>query len=129
MSTHEHHDDGHGGGGQKSFFGKLSHFFFTYLWSTDHKMIGKQFLFTGLTYFILGGLLALGVRWQLAWPGTQVPLVGLLNGHFFDPGPDGGHIFAAVDGRSYNMLFTMHASVMIFFVIIPLLSGAFGNYL
>ncbi|MEI6231906.1 MAG: cbb3-type cytochrome c oxidase subunit I [Planctomycetota bacterium] len=110
MSTLEHHGDGHGSAPQ-GLFGKLKHLFFTYGWSTDHKMIGKQFLFTGLTYFILGGLLALGVRWQLAWPGSSVPIYG------------------PVDGRSYNMLFTMHASVMIFFVIIPLLSGAFGNYL
>ena len=116
MSTAEHHDHGHdhGGGDGHGHDGggfSLSRFFFTYVWSTDHKMIAKQFLFSGLAFFCVGGLLALGVRWQLAWPGTSVPF------------------FGTVDGRQYNMLFTMHASVMIFFVIIPLLGGAFGNYI
>src|SRR5258708_11406401 len=86
-------------------------FFFKYIWSTDHKTIGKQFLFTGLNFFIVGGLLALGVRWHLAWPADKVPLIG------------------DVDHKLYNMLFTMHASIMIFLVIIPLLAGAFGNFL
>ena len=44
-----------------------------YLFSTDHKMIGKQFLTVSLGMLVLGGLLALIVRWQLAWPGTAVP--------------------------------------------------------
>ncbi len=115
MSTAELHDHGHdhGSGDGHGHDGggfSLSRFFFTYVWSTDHKMIGKQFLISGLMFFCVGGLLALGVRWQLAWPGTSVPF------------------FGTVDGRQYNMLFTMHASVMIFFVIIPLLGGAFGNY-
>lgn len=86
-------------------------FFFKYIWSTDHKTIGKQFLITGLSFLVVGGLLALAVRWHLAWPKSPVPLYG------------------EVGGKEYNMLFTMHASVMIFFVIIPLLSGAFGNFL
>ncbi len=43
-------------------------FWRTYVFSTDHKMIGRQFLFLGLLMMILGGLLALVVRWQLAWP-------------------------------------------------------------
>ena len=86
-------------------------FFFKYLWSTDHKTIGKQFLITGLIFFFVGGLLALAVRWHLAWRDAPVPLYG------------------AVGGKEYNMMFTMHASIMIFLVIIPLLSGAFGNFL
>lgn len=107
--AHDAHGHSHGGGG--GFMAKLKHIFFTYGWSTDHKMIGKQFLFSGLAFLIIGGLLALGVRWQLAWPGTSAPIIGV------------------IDGAKYNMLFTMHASIMIFFVIIPLLGGAFGNYL
>jgi len=43
----------------------------TYIFSTDHKMIARQFLFMGLFMMILGGLLALIVRWQLAWPETR----------------------------------------------------------
>src|SRR2546427_9395240 len=45
----------------------------TYMFSTDHKMIARQFLFLGLSMMIIGGLLALVVRWELAWPETPVP--------------------------------------------------------
>ena len=45
----------------------------TYIFSLDHKMIGRQFLFMGLLMIIVGGLLAMLVRWQLAWPETPVP--------------------------------------------------------
>ena len=48
----------------------------TYIFSTDHKMIARQFLFMGLLMMIVGGLLALMVRWQLAWPETPVPGLG-----------------------------------------------------
>ena len=85
-------------------------FFFKYVWSTDHKTIGKQFMFSGLLFFLVGGLLALAVRWHLAWPHSPVPLLG------------------EVQGKDYNQLFTMHASIMIFLVIIPMLGGAFGNF-
>ena len=50
----------------------------TYVFSTDHKMIARQFLFLGLFMMIIGGLLALVVRWQLAWPETAVPGLGWL---------------------------------------------------
>ncbi len=93
---------------------------FKYVFSTDHKVIGVQFLFSGLIFFVLGGLLALVVRWQLAWPWRPVPILSKLlwadYGYRMPP-------------ESYNKMFTMHATVMIFFVIIPLLTGAFGNFL
>src|SRR5207249_6794448 len=50
----------------------------TYMFSTDHKMIARQFLFLGLSMMIIGGLLALVVRWELAWPETPVPGLGML---------------------------------------------------
>jgi len=50
----------------------------TYIFSTDHKMIARQFLFLGLFMMIIGGLLALVVRWQLAWPETAVPGLGVI---------------------------------------------------
>jgi cytochrome c oxidase subunit I len=91
-----------------------------YIFSTDHKVIGIQFLFSGLLFFILGGLLALAIRWQVAWPWTPIPVLNRLmwaeHGYRMPP-------------EWYNKLFTMHGSVMIFFVIIPLLTGAFGNFL
>ena len=98
----------------------VGHFVSTYVFSRDHKIIGLQFLFSTLLWFLVGGLLALGIRWQLAWPWTNMPVIGpmLFSG-------EGGQI----SPEFYTTLFTMHATVMIFFVIIPILAGAFGNYL
>ena len=55
----------------------------TYIFSTDHKMIGRQYLFYGLFMMILGGLLALLVRWQLAWP--EQPVLGFGWSSFVKP--------------------------------------------
>jgi heme/copper-type cytochrome/quinol oxidase subunit 1 len=93
-----------------------------YLFSIDHKTIGIQFLFSGLAFFMLGGLLAMLMRWQLAWPSDPahpVPILGKLLQW------DGG----TMPPEMYNMILTLHATVMIFFVLIPLQVGAFGNYL
>src|SRR6516164_1523784 len=89
-----------------------------YIFSEDHKIIGIQFLFTSIIFLGLGGILALLVRIQLAWPHAEIPI---LHAYFQDSGGRMPETF-------YNMLFTMHASVMIFFVIIPFLTGAFGNF-
>ena len=91
-----------------------------YVFSQDHKVIGIQFLFSTLLWFVVGGLLALAVRWQLAWPWENMPIVGPM---LF---PDQG---GQISPEFYTMLFTMHGTVMIFFVIIPILGGAFGNFL
>ena len=48
-------------------------FWHTYVFSTDHKMIAKQYLTLGLAWTLIGGLLAAVMRWQLAWPDTAVP--------------------------------------------------------
>ncbi|HEX3449682.1 MAG TPA: hypothetical protein VHS97_15615, partial [Isosphaeraceae bacterium] len=52
-----------------------STFLTKYVFSTDHKIIGIQFLFSGLIFMVLGGLLAMAVRWQLAWPWSPVPIL------------------------------------------------------
>ena len=56
----------------------VSTFLSTYVFSKDHKVIGLQFLFSTLLWFLIGGLLALAVRWQVAWPWSDVPVVGKL---------------------------------------------------
>ena len=91
-----------------------------YVFSTDHKVIGIQFLFSGLIFFVLGGLLAMAIRWQLAWPWAPMPI--LSQALWADQG-------FRMPPEFYNKLFTMHGTVMIFFVIIPILTGAFGNFL
>jgi cytochrome c oxidase subunit I len=93
----------------------------TYIFSTDHKMIGRQYLFYGLVMMILGGLLALLVRWQLAWPETAVPGFGWVPEPFMFEG--------IIPPETYNAMFTMHATIMIFFVVMPILVGAYGNFL
>ena len=78
---------------------------YDWLTTTDHKKIGILYFFTSLVHFLIGGLLPLAIRAELAQPGLQM-----------------------MDESMYNQLFTMHGSVMIFWVVIPFLAG-FGNYL
>src|SRR6516225_4334745 len=91
-----------------------------YVFSTDHKIIGIQFLISTLIFLSIGGTLAMFVRAQLAWPHAELPIVS-----WFYPSDAGGRM----PPDFYNMLFSMHATIMIFFVIIPILAGAFGNFL
>ncbi len=92
-----------------------------YIFSTDHKVIGCQFLIMSLTFLLIGGLLAMLIRWQLGWPGTAVP-GGAILGEAKAPG-------GIILPEFYNSLVTMHGTVMIFFAIMPLLVGVFGNWL
>ncbi|MFN9294520.1 MAG: cbb3-type cytochrome c oxidase subunit I, partial [Planctomyces sp.] len=115
LETHGH-EHGHAHGHHEQTFIQK------YVFSTDHKVIGIQFLITTLLMLMVGGALALAVRWQLAFPWENMPIVGKLFGVFQG---EGGQI----SPEFYTMLFTMHASVMIFLVIIPVLAGAFGNFL
>jgi len=82
-----------------------------YLWSTDHKMIAKQYLFTGMAMAVIGGWMAYVFRMQLAFPGEAVPGYGL------------------VSSAEYNSMVTNHGTIMIFWVAMPVLIAAFGNYL
>src|SRR6266851_740707 len=93
----------------------------TYVFSTDHKMIARQFLFMALFMMAIGGLMAMLMRWELAFPETAVP------GFHWMPEPymyDG-----AIPPNTYNSMFTMHATIMIFFVVMPILIGCYGNFL
>jgi cytochrome c oxidase subunit I len=96
-------------------------FFRTYVFSTDHKMIGRQFLFMALFMMSIGGLMAMLMRWELAFPETAVPGFGWVPEPFMYEG--------AIPPNTYNAMFTMHATIMIFFVIMPILVGCFGNFL
>ncbi|WP_422929387.1 cytochrome c oxidase subunit I [Singulisphaera sp. PoT] len=113
-SSHSH-DDHHVHEDNRNIFQR-------YVFSSDHKVIGIQFLFSGLIFFVIGGLLAMAIRWQLAWPWSPMPI--LSNALWSDPA-----LGYRMPPEFYNKLFTLHATIMIFFVIIPLLTGAFGNFL
>ena len=90
-----------------------------YVFSMDHKVIAKQFLFLGLFFLLVGGFLAMLIRWQLGYPGEPFPIVGKL----LYPSSNG-----IVNAPSYASLFTVHGTIMIFFAITPILIGAFGNF-
>jgi cytochrome c oxidase subunit 1 len=116
MSSHSnnpqaHHDE-HLHPEPTSFIGK-------YVFSFDHKVIAKQFLFFGLFWAFIGAFLSVMIRWCLAFPGVPLPVVGNL---LF---PSSGGI---IPPDVYTMLFTMHGTIMIFFAITPILIGCFGNF-
>jgi len=81
-----------------------------YVFSTDHKYIAKQYTLTGVVFAFIGGLFAVAFRMQLAWPGIDVPIVGVL------------------DGTKYNMLVTNHAMIMFFWAAMPILLAGLGNF-
>ena len=102
----------------------------TYIFSTDHKMIGRQFLFSSLLMLVVGGLMAMMMRWELAWPETAVPFTSWIPEPFMYTAEPGEAIYGAyMDPAFYNSLFTMHATIMIFFVVMPFMVGGFGNFL
>src|SRR3970282_2985689 len=78
---------------------------YEWLTTTDHKKIGIMYVINSFIFFFVGGVLALVVRTELAQPGLQV----LTNEHV------------------YNEMFTMHATLMIFVFVIPMLAGL-GHY-
>ncbi|HUP20993.1 MAG TPA: cbb3-type cytochrome c oxidase subunit I, partial [Gemmatimonadota bacterium] len=92
-----------------------------YVFSTDHKVIGNQFLFLSLFFLLVGGLLAMAMRWQLGFPGEAMPGGGILT--------DAQAAEGILLPEFYNSLVTMHGTFMIFFAIMPLLVGVFGNWL
>ena len=94
-----------------------------YLWNTDHKVIAMQFLLSSIIYLVLGGSMAIAMRWQLAWPGHPIPILG----HLF-PSTIVSDDGALIPG-GYNMLVTMHGTLLVFFVAMPVLIGVFGNFL
>jgi cytochrome c oxidase subunit 1 len=96
-------------------------FWTSWVFSVDHKTIGKQYLAIGTFMAIVGGVLAYMIRWQLAWPETAVPGFGWV--------PQPTMFDGIVPPELYNALVTMHGTVMVFFVAMPILLGAFGNFL
>ncbi len=97
------HDDHHHEH-EESFWSK-------YVFSTDHKIIGFQYMFTGIAMALIGGYFAYVFRMQLAFPGSSVPFFGL------------------VSPAAYNSLVTNHGTIMIFWVAMPVLIAAMGNFL
>ena len=93
-----------------------------YIFSQDHKVIGLQYGFTALLFLLFGFSLMLLMRWQLAFPGKPIPLIGEFLGQANAPG-------GIMLPEFYNQLGAMHGTIMVFLAVVPLIVGAFGNYL
>lgn len=102
MSSQDHHEE--------SFISK-------YIFSQDHKWIGIQYGFTSLIFLLFGFTLMMIMRWQLAYPDTVIPFIGGL----FENG--------MLSPDMYNSFGAMHGTIMIFLGVVPMVVGAFGNYL
>ena len=92
-----------------------------YVFSLDHKTIGLQYMFTSMAFLLFGFLLVVLIRWQLAFPGKPIPLIG---GFFPDSMAPGGVMLP----EFYNQLGAMHGTIMVFLGVVPLGVGFFGNY-
>ena len=93
-----------------------------YIFNTDHKMISKQFLITGMIMGVIGVLMSMLFRIQLAWPEQANAFI-----HFFVGdkwAPDG-----VMSPDIYLALVTIHGTIMVFFVLTAGLSGTFSNLL
>src|SRR5258705_12885943 len=115
VTTHDvHHDEHHVHHHKETFITK-------YIFSQDHKTIGKQFLVTGIIWAIVGGLFSVLFRLQLGYPGQSFPILETVFGHW----AKGGQI----QPEFYYALITMHGTVLVFFVLTAGLSGTFANIL
>ncbi len=109
--TEAHAREGHGPQG----------FLWKYVFSKDHKVIGIQYYVTAMLMALIAGTLAMLIRLQLAWPEKTWP--GL--GNILSKGFSGG----VMNPEFYAMLFTMHGTIMVFFVLSTAPVSGFGNIL
>ena len=109
-AEHEHEEHGHDEG-----------FWRTYVFSVDHKVIGIQYAITGLVFLLFGFTLMMLMRWQIAYPGEPIPLIGQWLGD--ERAPQGIML-----PEFYNQLGAMHGTIMVFLGVVPLAVGGFGNF-
>src|SRR6187402_301364 len=109
-----HHDEHHVHHHKETFITK-------YIFSQDHKTIGKQFLITGIVWAIIGGLFSVLFRLQLGFPEQTFPILET----FFGKWAAGG----VIQPEFYYALVTIHGTVLVFFVLTAGLSGTFANLL
>jgi len=96
-------------------------FWRAYVFSVDHKVIGIQYGITGLLFLLFGFSLMMLMRWQLAYPGAALPVIGALFGEARMPN-------GSMLPEFYNELGAMHGTIMVFLGVVPLAVGGFGNF-
>src|SRR5437762_2325447 len=96
-----------------------------YIFSTDHKIIGIQYGLTALCFLLFGFSLVAMMRWQLAYPGKAMPIVGSLLEKLLGPEAVTQGI---MQPDLYNAFGAMHGTIMVFLAIVPLAFAAFGNF-
>ena len=106
------HDHGH----------HKDNFITKYIFSIDHKMIAKQYLISGLLMGIIGVVLSLFFRMQIAWPEESFEIFKIFLGEKMAPG-------GVMRNDIYLALVTIHGTIMVFFVLTAGLSGTFSNLL
>ena len=118
---HDHHDD-HDHGNQ--------HFLTKYVFSSDHKVIGIQYGVTSLLFLLVGFLLIMAMRWQIAKPGEPIPVMGAVLEHVYAHNNAGEPVFkdGVMSSDAYNQFGAMHGTIMVFLAVVPLGFAAFGNY-
>ncbi len=97
-----------------------------YIFSTDHKTIGIQYGITALLFLFFGFSLMMVMRWQLAFPDQAVPVIGGLIQWLAEL--NGFASIGNLPSDLYNVFGAMHGTIMIFLGVVPLVVGAFGNY-
>jgi cytochrome c oxidase subunit 1 len=112
--VHDHGHDDHHHDHHQTFITK-------YIFSTDHKMISKQFLVTAIIMAFLAMGMSMIFRLQLAWPDETFPFLESMIGKW---GKDG-----KLDSGFYLALVTIHGTIMVFMVLTGGLSGTFSNLL
>ncbi len=92
-----------------------------YVFSQDHKVIGIQYAITGLLFLLFGFILMMIMRWNLAYNGAPIPIIGRWLGEARAPG-------GIMLPEFYNQLGAMHGTIMVFLGVVPLAVGGFGNF-
>src|SRR3990172_5712100 len=92
-----------------------------YVFCTDHKIIGIQYMITAMAMAVVGGTLSMLMRYQLAWPSVLSPTMERLMPDAFAGG--------VMKPEFYISLVTMHGTIMVFFLFTAVLTGGFGNFL
>ncbi|MEI7819305.1 MAG: cbb3-type cytochrome c oxidase subunit I [Verrucomicrobiota bacterium] len=120
--AHDHHEPG---------------FWRKWVFSTDHKMIGIQYIVTGLAFLFFGFGLMMVMRWSIAHGADVLPgfwgklLHGIFGDAVFDKALDPNTkalVGYSLSTQGYNVFGAMHGTIMVFFGIVPIAFAGFGNF-